>query len=47
MKNILFLLAVIVCASQTEVNSQSIKGKYRFMADSDGKEASAKAIITL
>ena len=47
MKNILFLLAVIVCASQTELKSQSIKGKYRFMADSDGKEASAKAIITL
>ncbi|MBK8139652.1 MAG: hypothetical protein IPK57_00575 [Chitinophagaceae bacterium] len=47
MKNILFLLAVIVCACQTEVKSQSIKGKYRFVADSDGKEASAKAIITL
>lgn len=47
MKNIFFLLAIIVCTSHTEVKSQSIKGKYRFLADSDGKEANAKAIITL
>lgn len=47
MKNILFLLAILAFVSQAEVKSQSIKGKYRFLADSDGKEASAKAIITL
>lgn len=47
MKNIFFLLAIIVCTSHTEIKSQSIKGKYRFVADSDGKEANAKAIITL
>jgi tetratricopeptide (TPR) repeat protein len=47
MKNILFLFAVIVFTSLAEVKSQSIKGKYRFVADSDGKEASAKSIITL
>lgn len=47
MKNILFLLAILAFVSLAEVKSQSIKGKYRFLADSDGKEASAKAIITL
>ena len=47
MKKILFLITVILLANQIEIKSQSIKGKYRFTTDSDGKEASAKSIITL
>ena len=43
MKKILFLITVILLANQIEIKSQSIKGKYRFTTDSDGKEASAKS----
>jgi len=47
MKKIFFLITVILLANQIEIKSQSIIGKYRFTTDSDGKEASAKSIITL
>src|SRR6187549_675521 len=47
MKNILLLFAVFLVSNQAEIKAQGIKGKYRFIADSDGKEASAKSIITL
>ncbi len=41
------MIAAFILTSKTELKAQSIKGKYRFTADSDGKEANAKAIITL
>ncbi|MGF2410809.1 MAG: tetratricopeptide repeat protein [Ferruginibacter sp.] len=41
----IFFLAIVFSAVQ--VSAQPLKGKYHFIADSDGKKANAKAIITI
>lgn len=47
MKYFALLLTVIVLNTQIESEAQTIKGSYRFVEDSDGKQAGAKSIITL
>jgi tetratricopeptide (TPR) repeat protein len=47
MKKIIILITCQLTMAIAAINAQSIKGKYRFMADGDGKTASAKAVILL
>jgi len=51
MKKTIFVFAlcaaIVTMLGFTKVSAQSIKGKYHFIADSDGKKANARAMITI
>ena len=47
MKKIIWGCSFLLVLLSGSLFAQSIKGKYHFIADSDGKKANAKAIITI